>query len=329
MGASNESALEGASMSGAQGEFTSRRERRAAEQAQQGRATRHGSRRVERVASDASDVVKPASTGRKLGTRSVAKRPASQPRAKRSKRTIIGQLASLGAMTGVFALLVSTSVPATAFYTADDLATAASAVENPQSAAALAAVPAQDVMVNVEAAVAAEKTETVTRDSYEAKSFQQQIAALRGNPNFSYSNNPNGSIQWPFVGSVPISSGFGPRNVCSYCSSYHLGIDFTPGSGVPIQAMADGVVSAVNLHSGGLGNHVIIDHVINGQRVTTVYAHMQWGSIQVATGQQVTVGTVVGAVGNTGTSTGAHLHFEVHLDGTPVDPYVWLKANAN
>lgn len=324
MATSKEGTLEGVSVPGAQGEFTSRRERRAAEQAQQSRATRRSSRQVEAVASDAPDVVK----RRKVVARSVVERAASKPRAKRSKRSIVGQLASLGAMAGVFALLVSTSVPATAFYTADEFAAAANAVEKSQSSAALAAVPAQDVMVNVEAAAAAAETESVTRDSYEAKSFQQQIAALRGNPNFTYSNNPNGAIQWPFPGSVPISSGFGARNVCSYCSSYHLGLDFTPGSGVPIQAITEGVVSAVNLHSGGLGNHVVVDHVINGQRVTTVYAHMQWGSIQVAVGQQVSVGTVLGRVGSTGNSTGAHLHFEVHLDGTPVDPYIWLKANA-
>lgn len=235
----------------------------------------------------------------------------------------------MGAMVGVFALLVSTSLPATAFSSLEEQQRAAAAVTAPAtSASAPAALNAQDVKVNVEAAAAA-GAEVVTRDSYEAKSFQQQVASLRGNPNFSYSNNPSGAIQWPFPGSVPITSGFGPRAVCSYCSTYHLGLDFTPGAGVGIQAIADGVVSEVNLNGGGLGNHVILEHVIDGQRVQTLYAHMQWGSIQVAVGQSVSVGTILGAVGNTGNSTGPHLHFEVHLDGTPVDPYAWLKANAN
>lgn len=232
-------------------------------------------------------------------------------------------------MAGVFALLVSTSLPANAFYTAEDAAASVLASSEIAAASSLSAVQPQKVTVNADAAKAAAETAATARDNYEAKSFQQQITALRGNPNYTFTNNPFGTIQWPFPTTVPISSGFGPRAVCSYCSSYHLGIDFTPGSGVPIQAITEGVVSAVNLDSGGLGNHVIIDHVINGQRVQTVYAHMQWGSIQVAVGQAVSVGTIVGAVGSTGVSTGAHLHFEVHLDGTPVDPYVWLQANAN
>ncbi|MCW4385982.1 M23 family metallopeptidase [Salinibacterium sp. SYSU T00001] len=286
---------------------------------------------------------KTASTKRVAGRRKPAitastvtagDRPAAAPRSTRrpapSKRRILAQLASLGAMAGVFALLVSTSLPASAFYTAEEAQTAAAATEEAEAAeSSLAAVPAQEVMVNAEAAAAATETEALPRDSYEVKSFQQQITALRGNPNFAYTNNPNGSIQWPFPGTVPISSGFGPRSVCSYCSTYHLGVDFTPGSGVPIQAITDGVVSSVNLDSGGLGNHVTIDHVVNGQRVQSVYAHMQWGSIQVAVGQQVTVGTIIGKVGSTGTSTGAHLHLEIHLDGTPVDPFMWLTANAN
>tara|TARA_R110002124_G_scaffold117983_4_gene275144 strand:+ start:16135 stop:16305 length:171 start_codon:yes stop_codon:yes gene_type:complete len=56
---------------------------------------------------------------------------------------------------------------------------------------------------------------------------------------------------------------------------------------------------------------------------------MQWGSPAVAVGQPVTVGQLVGRVGNTGASTGPHLHLEIHLDGKPVDPYAWLTTNAN
>jgi len=239
-------------------------------------------------------------------------------------KRFVRQLVSIGAMAGAAAMLVATSLPASAFYTPD----AASVDASVLAASVSDAQEVQSMVVNAAAADAAASSAPVARDNYEAKTFQQQIIQSRVNPNFYYTNNPNGSIQWPFPGTVPITSGFGPRAVCSYCSTYHLGIDFTPGAGTPIQAITAGTVSDVVL-GGGLGNHVVIDHVVNGQLVQSVYAHMAWGSIQVAVGQQVDVGTIVGAVGSTGASTGAHLHLEVHVEGTPVDPFAWLQANAN
>lgn len=252
--------------------------------------------------------------------KSAPTRPPRSPR-KSGVRRFFSQALSIGAMTGVAALIVSTSLPANAFYSPD--------VETSAAAAPKTEADIQNVTVNAAAATAAAAAAPIARDTYEARSFVQQVRLLSGNQNFAYTNNPNGSIQWPFPAAVPISYGFGPRSACSYCSTYHLGVDFTPGSGVPIQSITEGVVSEVNLDSGGLGNHVIIDHVVNGQRVQSVYAHMQWGSIQVAVGQPVSVGTIVGLVGSTGASTGAHLHLEIHLDGTPIDPFSWLKANAN
>ncbi|MCU1514980.1 MAG: family peptidase, partial [Microbacteriaceae bacterium] len=115
---------------------------------------------------------------------------------------------------------------------------------------------------------------------------------------------------------------------CSGCSSYHEGVDFTPGAGSPIGAISAGVVSLVDT-TGALGWHVVVDHVINGQNIQSVYGHMLAGSIRVTVGQQVKVTDELGQVGSTGESTGAHLHLEVHVNGTPVDPFAWLKANAN
>lgn len=145
----------------------------------------------------------------------------------------------------------------------------------------------------------------------------------------SFTNNPASPIQWPFTTGVPISDGFGPRLApCAACSSFHKGLDMNPGEGTPIQAMADGVVSTVvSTDGGGLGVYVVIDHVIDGQNVQSWYGHMLTGSIKVTEGETVKVGQQVGNVGNTGTSTGAHLHFEVHVNGTPIDPYAWLKAH--
>ena len=240
-----------------------------------------------------------------------------------AKRRILSQLVTVGAMAGVGLILVATTVPANAFSRPDaEVASVEAAVMASESSSS-----EQTQALTVEAVPAS----TVTRDGYTVISQKQQVAAKYGNQLLLYTNNPNGTIQWPFPTGVPITSGFGGRKVagCGFCSTNHLGVDFTPGAGTPIQAIADGTVSLVEVSGSGLGNHVIVDHVVNGQKVQSVYAHMQYGSIKVAEGQQVTVGEVLGAVGSTGASTGAHLHLEVHLDGTPVDPFAWLKANAN
>jgi hypothetical protein len=181
----------------------------------------------------------------------------------------------------------------------------------------------QNVAVSSAAAVT-----TVSRDTFSIIAppppppVVLSIAGVRG----TFVNVPTSAVQWPFESS-PISSRFGARKApCRGCSSDHKGLDFTPGAGTPISAMADGVVREVNSNRGGLGTNVVIDHLVDGQLVTSVYGHMQAGSVPLSEGENVGVGTMVGRVGNTGASTGAHLHFEIHVKGSPVDPYAWLAS---
>jgi murein DD-endopeptidase MepM/ murein hydrolase activator NlpD len=139
-----------------------------------------------------------------------------------------------------------------------------------------------------------------------------------------FTNDQNSPIQWPFAVGVGLSSGFGQR-----WGRMHEGLDFTPGEGAPIQAIADGTVRIATESGGAYGVTVYIDHVIDGQLITSHYAHMQYGSLEVSEGEQVTVGTIVGHTGNTGRSYGAHLHFELLVNGTtPIDPLPWLRAHA-
>ena len=142
-------------------------------------------------------------------------------------------------------------------------------------------------------------------------------------------NSGTGDIRWPFPGSVVLSSGFGPRSApCAACSSMHMGLDMTPGGGTPIGAVAAGTVRIAGVHA-QFGTYVVIDHVIDGGLVSTMYAHMRSGSSPLVVGQQVGVGELVGLVGRTGVATGEHLHFEVLMGGsTQVDPKAWLDANA-
>ncbi|MDO8880268.1 MAG: peptidoglycan DD-metalloendopeptidase family protein [Coriobacteriia bacterium] len=107
----------------------------------------------------------------------------------------------------------------------------------------------------------------------------------------------------------------------------HTGIDIGGRAigkdinGAGIVASSDGTVIYTG-YRGGYGNTVIIDH---GNGVTSLYAHMQSGSYKVSTGQSVTKRQAIGAVGSTGLSTGPHLHFEVRINGNPVDPMGYLK----
>jgi murein DD-endopeptidase MepM/ murein hydrolase activator NlpD len=116
---------------------------------------------------------------------------------------------------------------------------------------------------------------------------------------------------------------------CDGCSTFHQGVDFTPGTGTPIYAIADGVVEEHSGDSGfdSFGNHVIIQHNIPGQNVESLYAHMITGSSTLQVGDAIKVGEFIGLVGDTGSSVGAHLHFEIHIDKVPVDPFAWLEAN--
>jgi hypothetical protein len=169
---------------------------------------------------------------------------------------------------------------------------------------------------------------TINRESWSVTSYAEVLRSRYGGRSFNYSVNNAGPVRWPFPVAVPISSGFGNRIApCRYCSSYHRGVDFVPGRGAPTYAMAEGVVTQSEF-SGGYGQHVYIEHQINGQSVLTVYAHLQKDSSPLRVGDRVSAGDFIGLVGNTGTSTGAHLHFEVRIDGVYVDPFAFLTANA-
>jgi murein DD-endopeptidase MepM/ murein hydrolase activator NlpD len=127
------------------------------------------------------------------------------------------------------------------------------------------------------------------------------------------SGTGNGRFKWPCSGAVV--SGFGNRvHPISGTSRMHSGVDIDCANGAPISAAGDGVVVEAGSR-GGYGNAVVIDH---GDGLATLYAHQS--QIAASTGQQVSTGEVIGYVGSTGYSTGPHLHWEVWVNGSPVDP---------
>jgi murein DD-endopeptidase MepM/ murein hydrolase activator NlpD len=229
---------------------------------------------------------------------------------------------SVLAMVFAATIAVATSVPAMALLTKDDV--------RAQAQQALLA-PAQQGEPQELVSESGGAVASITRDGAVVTSAEQVSALTHMRIADTFKNNPRGTIQWPFPVGVPISDYFGARSAPTEgASTNHLGIDFTPGSGVPIQIIADGVVrEVVTGDLGGCGVNVTIDHMIDGELVSSKYCHMQRGSVRVAVGEQVKVADIVGQVGSTGVSTGAHLHFEILLGGTEhTDPFAWLKANA-
>jgi murein DD-endopeptidase MepM/ murein hydrolase activator NlpD len=118
----------------------------------------------------------------------------------------------------------------------------------------------------------------------------------------------------------PITSPFGYRtDPITGATGFHSGLDIGAPCGTPIKAAGTGVIISAGFNSGGYGNMTLINH---GNGLSTLYGHQS--SIIVSEGQSVTQGQVIGYVGSTGKSTGCHLHFEVRVNGTPVDPTGYL-----
>jgi len=235
------------------------------------------------------------------------------------RRRLAQNLFSAGAFLGASALAVGLTVPANAFVSPMDTA-AGPAPLTPSDAAASQSM---EVVTDAEAITAG------ARDGYSVTSYKAMLQDRYGTSTFTYATNWSGDIRWPFPYTAPISDGYGYRVApCAGCSTDQDGIDCTPGAGQPIYAIANGVVST-HQEYGGLGNHVILTHIIDGKLVETVYGHMQYGSSPLVPGQEVKAGDLVGLVGSTGQSTGPHLHLEILVDGVHVNPLPWLQQNAS
>ncbi len=168
--------------------------------------------------------------------------------------------------------------------------------------------------------VAAEKRAAAQADNREIKAqmdalqaradaLVEEIRRLQGDGDYT-----GGGMCWPSEVSTRITSPFGTRYIFGGYS-FHSGIDIGAWWGSNILAANSGVVLWVGWDPNGYGNYVMIDH---GGGVVTLYAHAS--QILVSVGQYVGRGQVIGKVGSTGLSTGAHIHFEIRVNGSYQDP---------
>ncbi|HEY7564620.1 MAG TPA: peptidoglycan DD-metalloendopeptidase family protein [Acidimicrobiia bacterium] len=146
----------------------------------------------------------------------------------------------------------------------------------------------------------------------DAERLEAEIAALQ-----SSDGEAPGVLSWPLNGAVTSPFGYRVHPILGV-RKLHTGIDIDGSTGQPITAAADGEVILAETY-GGYGRAVVIDH---GGGMATLYAHQS--RMAVSAGQTVVRGEVIGYVGCSGSCTGPHLHFEVRLDGVPVDPLQYL-----
>jgi murein DD-endopeptidase MepM/ murein hydrolase activator NlpD len=173
----------------------------------------------------------------------------------------------------------------------------------------------QNRLVALSELSAKERAEAEEMDALRASSAQLAVqiraAQARSSGGSADVTPSSAGLVWPVSG--PVTSPFGWR-----WGRMHEGIDIGVGYGTPIRAAASGTIIYCGWE-GGYGNLVVIDH---GGSLATAYGHQS--SIAVSCGQSVSQGQVIGYVGCTGHCFGPHLHFEVRINGNPVDPLGYL-----
>ncbi len=190
-----------------------------------------------------------------------------------------------------------------------------------------AKVDAQEAIYDQKASLYEESTANAARLKAIAAAEEAESARIENelrNASSNGSGHYDGVMAWPVPGFFRVSSSFGYRiHPIFGTRKMHTGIDvgrnLSPAQsidGAAIVSGGDGEVIFAGYRS-GYGNTVMVDH---GEGVVTLYAHQRSGGITVSVGQQVNKGDRIGTVGSTGYSTGPHLHFEVRVNGTPVNP---------
>ena len=164
-------------------------------------------------------------------------------------------------------------------------------------------------------------------DAFAARSEQVTPADPRGPP-AATGGATSGDKAMPLkAGVYQLSSPYGPRD-----GAMHQGQDFAAPLGTPIYAATSGTVAAAGPAS-GFGNWIVVD--FTDRHGSNVYGHMRAGDLKVKTGDKVSAGQLIAAVGSEGESSGPHLHFETWVDGTrlhgghAIDPMPWLKGATN
>ncbi|MDR2508806.1 MAG: M23 family metallopeptidase [Candidatus Ancillula sp.] len=160
-------------------------------------------------------------------------------------------------------------------------------------------------------------------EAEEAK-LSADLAAIAKSPGSDGFDGSGGVLSYP-VGNHGITAGFHDPAYYAAFGWVHNGVDFGyVGCGTPIHASADGRVDLVSYNS-ARGNYIVVNHGSNGgSNLMTVYQHMPYGGVYASQGAWVSRGQTIGIVGGgangTGASTGCHLHFEVWVNGSPVNP---------
>jgi murein DD-endopeptidase MepM/ murein hydrolase activator NlpD len=187
-------------------------------------------------------------------------------------------------------------------------------------------VDAQQSVLSDKSALLVESRANAKRFLIIARSEEAESSRIRAELGGRGSGKYRGTMAWPVPGFYRVTSSFGMRmHPILHVKRMHTGIDIgkNPGkqiAGAAIVAAGSGKVISAGYRS-GYGNTVMIDH---GNGVVTLYAHQPSGGIRVSVGQRVKKGQRIGTVGMTGFATGPHLHFEVRVNGSPVNPMNYL-----
>lgn len=259
----------------------------------------------------------------------------------RRRRSAVGPIKTVSIVGLIGAFVAAIALPAfagTAAPAAPTLAAVeAGPEEQPQELVVASTVDDKELDRNSLSATSAGEI-AEAKAAAEAEAQRQAMLALLASQADSSSGSPalaslaanftpsgNGSVVWPLpAGSWTMSDSYGER-----WGTLHAGQDMAASGGTPIYAVADGVVTRSSYWN-TYGNAITIQHVIDGERWETLYAHQRDDcGLAVSVGEYVTAGQYIGCVGTTGLSYGNHLHFEVHRGSynnkaNAVNPLNWL-----